>query len=664
MNYKTRQKVHKEWLSSPPILLIYRLLAILLSLSITRWLLYLFNQQFFHQVSLKEALFLFFYGMRFDWAVTIAINLPLILYYCFPSRKIFNPLLQRISDIIYIVTNGLAILLNFCDIVTFRFYGKHLTPDFIEIAKTSEEISWGTVRQVLFDHWYLLVIFILFILVINVITEHTRLRTDKENIIKRWHLRQVVFLCLMLFMTGFEWSNELRTKQVDTDISDRYANPQNLPILLNTPFCLLCNSEEPLQECHDFIIDPDLFIHKDLKANRFIEADSLYNDSSPSNLVVITLKSIGQEMTRYYNPSHRFDLTPFLDSILSQSLTFDGYANCRRSIEAMPALLASIPPLMDQDFVRSPYADHDFDAYAQHLQKHGYNTVFMHGGSNGTMGYDAFAKRAGFKHYFGRVEYGDDSDYDGQWGIYDGPFLQYAAYAINRLHGPFATTIYTLSSRYPYKVPKDFVFPEESYFWTGFEKTVYYTDCALRDFFTTASKMPWFDHTLFVIISDFSNLEHFQMEYSNDWGRYAIPFAFYYPGHIEAGRCNEIAQQIDLGPSVLSALNVNDTLFSFGRNLFDSNSEPAFVSYFNHTYQYSDGIYLVQSDGTTHFGIYKPLSDPLLADNLIDRLYCNDIYEKLYQLLQEFGNRMINNELKAIIDTTTFINDTIYETQE
>ena len=78
------------------------------------------------------------------------------------------------------------------------------------------------------------------------------------------------------------------------------------------------------------------------------------------------------------------------------------------------------------------------------------------------MGYDKFAQRAGFGRYFGRVEYGDDSDYDGQWGIYDGPFLQYAATTLGRVHEPFATAIYTLSSRYPYKVPRHFKFPEES----------------------------------------------------------------------------------------------------------------------------------------------------------------------------------------------------------
>ena len=288
----------------------------------------------------------------------------------------------------------------------------------------------------------------------------------------------------------------------------------------------------------------------------------------------------------------------------------------------------------------------------------------MHGGKNGMLGFDEFSRRAGFSKYFGRTEYGDDSDYDGQWGIYDGPFLQYAAKTLNRVDKPFATAIYTLSSRYPYKVPKDFVLPEESYFWTGFEKTVYYVDHSLKDFFATASQMPWFENTLFVITADYSNNEHFQPEYSNVWGMYSIPIAFYYPKKIKPLKNEEIAQQIDLGPSILSALEVNDTLFSFGRNLFDTLSEPSFVSYYNLTYQYCDGTYLVQSDGEHPFGIFKPVNDSLLSDNLVDRLQCPDVYDKLYKFLQEYNSRMINNKLYITPTDTIIKTDTIHETQE
>lgn len=645
MRYQTRKKIRKEWLSSPPVLLVYRLLAILLAFSISRWLVYLFNLQFFHQLTLGESFGLYLKGMRFDLSALMVLNLPLILYYCFPSRIIINKVPQRIIDLIYIVTNSIAIFLNFMDIVCFHFFGKHMTMDFLKQLGHSEELSWGIIGQVVFDYWYLIVIFVLFVLVINVVTRNTRLRQPIKETESLWYPRQAVSMVTMLVLTFIAWRGGLQPEPISMATARSYTDPQNAPILLNTPFCLLNSQDAQLKEYRQFNETSDTFVHKNLNANRFMVNDSLAADTIPSNLVFIIMKSVGQEMIGYYNPRHRCQLTPFLDSLLAQSLTFDGRSNSRRSLEAFPALLASIPSLMNSSFISSPYSKNDFDAFAQHLQRQGYNTIFLHGGNNGVMGYDQFSHRAGFKNYFGRTEYGDDSDYDGSWGIYDGPFLRYVAQTLNRQHGPFATAIYMLSSRYPYRVPKDFVLPEESYYWTGFEKTVYYADCALRDFFKTASTMPWFSNTLFVITSDFSNSEHFQPEYSNVWGMYAIPVAFYFPGKIEARRCHEIAQQIDLGPSILSALNINDTLFAFGRNLFDTLSEPAFISYYNLTYQYADGTYLVQSDGKTPFGIYKPQIDSLLRDNLIDRLQCPDIFEKLYRFLQEYNNRMIHNQL-------------------
>ena len=645
MRRKTRKEVFNEWLSRPYMLAIYRMLATLMALSISRWMLYLFNLQFFHQLSVGEAFALYFYGMRFDLPVVVLINLSVILYYCFPSRRIFNSVGQKIVDVLYIVLNAIAILLNFIDIVCFHFFAKHITIDFLKVLGNSDEVSLGIIRQVFFDYWYLLVIFILFLSIIIVVAQNTRLKPMGKEEPSRWPLRQAISLVAMLLFVFIAQRGGLQAETINIHTAMRYTDPQNAPILLNTPFCLVTEKTSTVTMKAELPLD-NSHVHYNLEANRFLPCDSLSHDSIPDNVMLIILKNVGQEMIGYYNPEQRHPLTPFLDSILANSLTFNGMANSRRSLEVLPSILASIPSLMENDSVRSEYADNDFDAFGQHLQKHGYNTIFLHGGKNGVQGFDAFSRRAGFKNYFGRIEYGDDSDYDGQWGIYDGPFLQYVAKTLNRVDKPFATALYMLSSRYPYKLPKDFELPEESYFWTGFEKTVYYTDCALRDFFQTASAMPWFDQTLFVITADCSNTEHFQTRYSNVWGMYAIPIAFYYPSKIEPVRCDEIAQQIDLGPSILSALQVNDTLFSFGRNLFDTLSEPAFISYFNLTYQYCDGTYLVQSDGETSFGIYKPMSDPELRDNLIGRLQCADVFEKLHKFIDEYNNRMINNKLQ------------------
>lgn len=622
-------------------MLAYRLIAIILTLSVSRWLLYLFNAHFFHHLNLRETIALYFNGMRFDMVITTVLNLPLILFYCFPSRIIANKVPQWIVGLLFVIVNGIAIALNFTDIIYFHYIGEHLTWSSPEFLKTADEFTGGFTRQVIFGHWYLLVIFILFILLVIVVAQHTCIKAPRPDEFQRWKRTQLISLPIALFLAVIGIRGGFQREPISKETALSYADPQNAPVLLNTPFSLLYSYNRTLEEWHRYDNDPYAHVHFNLSPNRFIVADTV-----PNNVVLIIMKDIGQEMIGYYNPSQRHSLTPFLDSLLGQSLTFDGRSNAQRSIQSLPAILASIPDLMDDNFATSGYANNDLDAFAQHLHDDGYITTFMHGGNNKTMNFDAFSYKTGFSNHYGRIEYDDDSDYDQCWGIYDGPFLQYAARTLTYTHEPFASAIYTLSSRHPYNIPDGFELPKESYFWTGFEKTVHYTDCALRDFFAYAAGSDWFDHTLFVITSDRSNSEHFQPEYNNVWGSTAIPLAFYQHKRIPAHRCNEIAQQIDIGPSILSALHVDDTLFSFGRNLFDSLTEPAYVNYFNLTYSYCNGDYLVQSDGTTPFGIYRPNQDPLLNNNLVKHLQCNDIFNKLYQFVQDYNNRMINNKLR------------------
>ena len=126
---------------------------------------------------------------------------------------------------------------------------------------------------------------------------------------------------------------------------------------------------------------------------------------------------------------------------------------------------------------------------------------------------------------------------------------------------------------------------------------------------------------------------------------YSIPMAFFMPSRIEPCRCEELAQQIDLNLSIPAALGINDTVFSFGRNLFDTVSAPFSIAYINQTYQYSDGRYLVQSDGDHTFGVFNILHDLSLGDNLIDRIQCDDLARKMKECIQEYNNRFVNNQL-------------------
>ena len=644
MNYYSSKKKKVSLRNTPAIILIFRLLMVLLLFSLSRWLIYLFNLDFFHHLELGEALRLYLSGMRFDLVVIAYANIPMILYYCMPFKFIYNKVPQKIISIYYVVVNAIIVLFNMIDVIYFRFIGKRMTSEFFQFFGNSDENIGPIVGQIFADYWYMMVLTILFWLVLYVVSKRTHLHDDTEPLGKRWYFIQWISLMAFSLLTPLACRGGLQAKPVNMATALKYADSQNVPIVLNTPFTIVKSStSQGLQEIRYFAPEEMDFspIHYGSKPNRFI-SDSL---GFKPNLVFIVLESFGQEMITYYNPERRYQVTPFMDSLLTNSLTFDGRANGRRSIEALPSLLSGIPSLMDVDFTSSHYFSNRIDGIGKSLKPLGYATSMFHGGNNGTMNFDVYANNAGFDTYYGRNEYDLEGDFDGRWGIFDGPYLQYTLRVLDTVQQPFATVIYTLSSHHPYSLPKGFTLPQESYLWSGFEKTVYYTDCALRDFFEKASQKPWFDSTLFVITADHANTEHYLSDYSNIWGMYSIPIVFYMPLQIDAARCPELAQQADLNLSILSALGVNDTVFSFGRNVFDSLTEPFSIAYINQTYQYSDGRYLVQSDGEHTIGVFNILTDRQLNDNLIDRIQCDDLARKLRECIQEYNNRFIFNQL-------------------
>ena len=660
MNAYNHKKKKTSIVGLPATQLVFRLLMVLALFSLSRWLIYLFNTEFFHHLTLGEAVKLYLIGMRFDLVVIAYANMPVILYYCLPFKLIYSHVLQKIVSIYYVFANALIIVLNMVDVIYFRFIGKRMTSELFQFFGNSDENIGAIVGQVVVDYWYMLVLIVLFVMVLVVVSKRTRLNQEKVVQGNHWYFVQWMSLIAFAALTPLAARGGLQNKPVNMSTALRYTDSQNSPIVLNTPFTIVkSSSSHGLSERHYYEPEEMGFspIHYSTQAERFI-TDSL--EYQP-NLVFIVLESFGQEMISYYNPQRRYPLTPFMDSLLKQSLTFDGRANGRRSIEALPSLFSGLPSLMDVDFSSSPYFSNRVDGLGSILKTHGYSTSMFHGGNNGTMNFDVYAINTGIDRYYGRTEYANDDDFDGRWGIFDGPFMQYCLQSLDTAVQPFATVVYTLSSHHPYTLPKGFELPTESYLWSGFEKTVYYTDCALRDFFTEAATKPWFDNTLFVITADHANTEHYLPEYSNIWGMYSIPIAFYMPSQIQPFKCDELAQQIDLNLSILAALGINDTVFSFGRNVFDTVSTPFSLAYINQTYQYSDGQYLLQSDGDNTIGVFNIKRDRLLDDNLIDRIQCEDLSRKMKEYIQEYNNRFIHNQLfvdkEAMYEQTK---DTLY----
>jgi phosphoglycerol transferase MdoB-like AlkP superfamily enzyme len=142
---------------------------------------------------------------------------------------------------------------------------------------------------------------------------------------------------------------------------------------------------------------------------------------------------------------------------MQHSIVFENaWSNGTKSIEGIPAILSSMPSWMDNPFINSLYCNNNTQSFPMLLKKEGYFSAFFHGGINGTMNFDAYSRNARFDKYYGKQEYNNDADFDGYWGIWDEPFLQFVAKEIGTFKEPFFASIFTLSSHHPFNVPEKY----------------------------------------------------------------------------------------------------------------------------------------------------------------------------------------------------------------
>lgn len=644
----TDRKFHFS--GNPQIVLIFRLLVVLLLMVLTRLLIYFLHPSLFPGITPSKLLYYTFIGMRFDTVAILYANALYIFLLVLPFRFRRTRVFNIITDTIFYISNIILMVPNLADSAYYPFSLKRMTIDFFKYISTGSDTA-NMMPQFIRDFWYVVLIWLTTIFLLVFFAR--RIRIAKRYVMQKpahYYLSQTLVMILFLSLWVLGVRGGIQLKPVGILSASQYAPSQETAVVLNSAFTLMRSyGQQGIQKLKFF---PD---EKEMKGifnpeKNYSIRDSLGNQVTmqKKNVFVIILESFSAEHIGALNRQRgnkNSDFTPFLDSLTDKSLVYEGYSNGKRSIEGIPAILASLPTWMTEDFITSQYGSDKFNSLASLLKTEGYNSSFFHGGKNGTMGFDAFCKSAGFDNYYGKNEYPDQSDFDGHWGIWDEPYLQYIAQTLNTKPQPFFGAVFTLSSHHPYKVPDKY----KNNFRKGpleIQQTIMYSDFALKEFFKTASTMPWFKNTIFVITADHTS-EAWQPFFKNRVGQYFIPIIFYQPENGQVGRQAIVAQQTDIMPTLLDMLHYPNPFLAFGGSLL-RNEEPHFgLSYLNGNYQLIQDGYAWQTDHSTSKALYYFKQDSLLKNDLYlhQKNVANEKDRLLKAIIQQYNSRLIENKL-------------------
>ena len=619
-------------------------------------LIYFFeNYSYFSQnLSFSHVLEMLRGGLVFDTSAILVTNIPYIVLMLFPIHYKESAIYQKLCRAVFLIINGLALAVNLCDAVYFRFTMRRTTTTvFSEFA--NEENLGGVFLKETINHLYLLVLFVVMVWAMYRLYRMTGL---KHKELTWWHYDLATLLSLAALapfvVAGIRGGFATAVRPITISNANQYVDrPTDAALVLNTPFSLYRTIGKAV-----FVV-PEYYQNEAEMASVYTPIH-VPNDSVPmtkKNVVVLIVESFGREYIGALNGtlenSRYRGYTPCVDSLIAKSITFShSYCNGRKSIDGMPSILSSIPCFVEPFFL-TPASMNHVSGIASLLVGEGYQTAFFHGAQRGSMGFQAFARSTGFQAYYGREDYdedtrfGGDADFDGMWAIWDEPFLQYYAAKMSEMKEPFMTAVFTASSHHPYAIPEKYkeIYPEEG---LTIHKCIRYTDMAIGRFFQEASRQPWFKNTIFVLTSDHTNQSD-HMEYQTDLGGFCSPIIIYEPGVTDQQpeMQQKIAQQIDILPTLMGRLHYPKPYFAFGIDVLNTPAEQTWaVNYMNGFYQYVKHGHVIQFDGQKTTAAYA-LTDSLMQNNLVNQLPEQPQMEReVKAIVQQYMERMTQDRLQ------------------
>ncbi len=297
------------------------------------------------------------------------------------------------------------------------------------------------------------------------------------------------------------------------------------------------------------------------------------------NVVLISVESLSGDYLGTFGSKE--NITPYLDSLVSQSLFFDNlYANGTRTVRGLEALSLSVPPTPGDSLLKEHNNENLF-SLADIFNDRGYQSDFVYGGYGEFDNMNYFFSHNGYRTVDRRdIPKGATIHSENVWGVADEDLYTLALKQMDDAQAagkPFFLHIMTTSNHRPYTFPAGRV-SQANQTRPG---AVAYTDWAIGDFIKRAREKSYFDNTVFVITAD--HCASSAGKTSVPVNRYHIPLWIYAPALIKPQRVERLMGQVDIAPTLLGLLNFSYRSRFFGYDLFQL--EPGRERAFPATYE-------------------------------------------------------------------------------
>ncbi|MBV6273472.1 LTA synthase family protein [Alcaligenaceae bacterium CGII-47] len=335
----------------------------------------------------------------------------------------------------------------------------------------------------------------------------------------------------------------------------------------------------------------------------------------PLNLVLIVEESLGAQ---YVGNLGGALLTPCLDRLATQGWNFtQAYATGTRSVRGLEAVVAGFPPTVSDAALRLTDAQSRFFTLAQLLRQHNYRSHFIYGGEAHFDNMKSFFLGNGFDELHDLPSFKNPA-FVGTWGASDEDMFNKLDHLLSEpSEQPKLALAFSVSNHTPWEYPSGRIHVDGNP--ATVENTVRYADWAIGQFFDKAQRSDYWSNTVFLIVADHDSrvggaslvpLRHFH-----------IPALILGAG-IQARTDKRLISQIDLPPTLLSLIGLQDSHPMIGHDLTQGGGGRAMMQYGdNYGYLRGDTLTVLEPHQAAHHYQYQAPDRylPLPADPTLER---------------------------------------------
>ncbi|MFZ5979286.1 MAG: LTA synthase family protein [Candidatus Zixiibacteriota bacterium] len=567
----------------------------------------------------------FLVGLRFDFAISSYIALPLYVLGNLPGLDISR---NRTMRVINFTSMSLVVALLFfmqlTDIEFFKFFNSRLNGIALTWANTP-----GMVLPMIWKMYpvvrYLLLfaaMFLAFFFVMRLIKRRVILNQLQSPV---WINLVYIPVMLAIFIIGargrLEEKTPLRWGAAYFSSYD-YANQ----LALNPVFTFI----------YDAIYDADKKnqIKKQMDEINITDADSvvreilalppLEDNSSPEriyrevtfvpenpnppNVILIIMESFGSTRIGCLDNRFPYQITPRFDSLADHAILFTNfYSAGEHTYTGIFSTLYGYPTLFGKSVLKMVTGQNKFWGLPSILRDKGYETIFF------TTHDPHFDNMQGFLMANGMMKIYSVFDYDpsvkiSTLGVPDHVMFDRAYEELGKRNGErYFATLLTSSNHGPWiipEVPFEHI-PEEDEEWHVRLDCFKYSDWSLGYFLNKVNNDPAFKNTLIVVTAD-NGVKHDPIT-DHDLTQFQMPLLIYNTDWKwdKGVRNNRLGSQIDIVATVMGQVGLNYHDYTFGHDLLDTTKAITDYAHFSEWYKvgYIEGDYhvIARLNGPTSF---------------------------------------------------------------